>query len=214
MSDTQQPGLVNSVLSFTQAHRGVVQLLDVLVTTRQLPPGWDRYGDHLDVLNCHRHAVTTFLVLHGKETPEVARQAVANLLGACWRARQDIDQTGLAYLDLARIRDVVAATAEPVLQALRLHAHELEKRLQDLTERAGDVPPRDAPPAPPALEPEWTKADNVAGWAKVFGLSCRAMSGMLKEQTVRNKRLNRQAYQLAIDDLPASEQKKYGRPSQ
>jgi hypothetical protein len=158
-------------LVFLEAHNGIVQLLDAVAGALQtIRKGeWERwwgswserYREYLDVLRRHRFDVTTFLVEHGREEPQTAGRAVTYLIATCAQARQVIDRTPWGDLDLVGVRDAVAAGAEPVLQTLRLHAHELEKRLQDLTERAEDVPPGNARTAPPAPEPEWTKADNV-----------------------------------------------------
>jgi hypothetical protein len=152
------------VLAFLQAHVRTVRLLDAVATPqtagRQVTgPGrkrWEkRYDEYLDVLHRHRLDVATFLVKHGKETPEIARQAVASLIGACWRARQDIDRVPWAYLDLARIRDAVAAAADPIGQALRLYREELEERLgapppgPDATDQQQESAP---PPEPAAGE--------------------------------------------------------------
>jgi hypothetical protein len=135
------------VLAFLEAHNGIVQLLDAVARALQTirkeewerwRKSWpERYREYLDVLHRHRFDVTTFLVVHGKEEPQAAHQAVACLIGACVQARQDIDRTPWANLDLAGIRDAVGATAEPVLQALRLRLHEMESLISPGTGPAG-----------------------------------------------------------------------------
>lgn len=54
----------------------------------------------------------------------------------------------------------------------------------------------------------WTEPSTVGVWAKVFKVHRNTMSKFLKEQRVRNKRLARSRYQIALDDLPGTEKAK------
>jgi hypothetical protein len=62
-----------------------------------------------------------------------------------------------------------------------------------------------------AAEPpiEWTTANTVSGWAKVFGVGRNTMAQMLRKRAVRNRQLSPKTYLIAIADVPAKHQAKY-----
>jgi hypothetical protein len=53
-----------------------------------------------------------------------------------------------------------------------------------------------------AKEPEWSKADSPAKWAKRFGLSTKTFTKRVKDGTIRAKQLSDRLYQIALSDLP------------
>jgi hypothetical protein len=64
-------------------------------------------------------------------------------------------------------------------------------------------------PKPAVDEPKWTRAHLVAQWAKVFGLSRRTMGTRLKTQQVRNQKVSRQSYKIAVDDILPAHRKRF-----
>jgi hypothetical protein len=62
-------------------------------------------------------------------------------------------------------------------------------------------------PAPSV--PDWSQPDTVARWAKAWGVSRRAMGIMLRTGKVRNIRISRQSYQVAIEDIPAPHRRRF-----
>jgi hypothetical protein len=62
-------------------------------------------------------------------------------------------------------------------------------------------------PVPPGVD--WSQPDTVARWAKVWGVSPRTMGKMLRTRKVRCQKLNRQAYQVAVDDIPAAHRRRF-----
>ncbi len=135
MSDQQ--ALSAAVREFVTAHESIVKLLDAVVDVRhRVPQGWSHLGSYLDTLQRLRHDTATFLIVHGRETPEAARQVVTAILHACETARQQFERNGLAYIDLPAYRDAVAMAAEPVYQAMRLYLEELMAQATTLERKA------------------------------------------------------------------------------
>jgi hypothetical protein len=61
----------------------------------------------------------------------------------------------------------------------------------------------------PAGEVNWSRPDRVAGWAKIFGVSERTMSTRLKTQQVRNQKITRRSYRIALDQIPSDQRERF-----
>jgi hypothetical protein len=56
---------------------------------------------------------------------------------------------------------------------------------------------------------DWTPAELVSHWAKVFNVNPDKMARLLKSQKIRNKDLSTKLYMVAVDDLPLPQKVKY-----
>jgi hypothetical protein len=132
-----QTALGDAVLEFIAAHGSIVKLFDAVVEVPHCTPhGWGQLAGQLETLHRLSHDMATFLVVHGRETPEAARQVVTAILHACETARQQFERNGLAYVDLPAYRDAAALAAEPVYQAMRLYYEELMAQASALERKA------------------------------------------------------------------------------
>jgi hypothetical protein len=61
----------------------------------------------------------------------------------------------------------------------------------------------------PPAEPEWTPADTLSRWAKLFGFSVDTLKRRFKDGLIRHKKLSTKSYQIAVDDVPAPHQTKF-----
>jgi hypothetical protein len=50
---------------------------------------------------------------------------------------------------------------------------------------------------------EWSPADTIGRWARVFGVGRKKMAELLQTQKIRNKPLGTKIYMIAIADMPA-----------
>jgi hypothetical protein len=72
---------------------------------------------------------------------------------------------------------------------------------------------RVAASAPAAtLRLDLSRPDTVARWAKVWGVSPRAMGKILRTGQVRSNMISRQSYQVAIEDIPAPQRRRFQQP--
>jgi hypothetical protein len=55
----------------------------------------------------------------------------------------------------------------------------------------------------------WSKADSPSRWAKAFGLGLKTLQRRIQEGKIRCKHLSVKSYQIAVDDLPASQKSKH-----
>jgi hypothetical protein len=55
----------------------------------------------------------------------------------------------------------------------------------------------------------WSQPDQVQRWAKVWGVSRRVMAQLLRAGVVRSRKVNRQTYSVAIDDIPAAHRARF-----
>jgi hypothetical protein len=53
-------------------------------------------------------------------------------------------------------------------------------------------------------EPEWSAPRGVKEWARVFGRSAKTVGRWFSSGRVRVRRLSRQSYQVALDDIPSA----------
>ena len=56
--------------------------------------------------------------------------------------------------------------------------------------------------SPGTVQVEWSMPNSPTQWAKVFGWSYSTMLRRLEDQKIRNKKLSKRSYQIALDDLP------------
>jgi hypothetical protein len=58
---------------------------------------------------------------------------------------------------------------------------------------------------------EWSRAETVQAWAKVFGISRNTMAERFKDQSIRQKKIGK-LHMVVLDDLPASARDKHREP--
>jgi hypothetical protein len=64
-------------------------------------------------------------------------------------------------------------------------------------------------PDDPATEIQWTTADGLSQWAKLFGFSVTTLKRRFKDGTIKHKKMSSKSYQIAVADLPAKHQSKF-----
>ena len=62
---------------------------------------------------------------------------------------------------------------------------------------------------PSADQLRWSRPDKVSQWAKIWDVTPKVMHAMLASGNVRHKKINRQSYQVAIEDIPAAQQHRF-----
>jgi hypothetical protein len=56
---------------------------------------------------------------------------------------------------------------------------------------------------------DWSRPCRVREWAKIYGVSPRVMGEMLRGDKVRNKKIHRQSYRVALDEIPSSHRQRF-----
>jgi hypothetical protein len=148
VSDTPNPPLTPDewlrLKPFLDAYREILRLLDAAVA-HWPPPGWDRYGEHLDALHRHAPDVAALLTGRGRHTPVDADRIAGAVVDGCARAKGEVESHPYdhQYAERSRVHGLVTELGDPILSFLALAEQDARQAVAPAREPASS--PQGAP---------------------------------------------------------------------